>query len=270
MRHSKLLALIAVIAALLIAAGCGTQSSLTGTAAKGAIRGATVTVYELNSDGGRGDTLTTTVTGTDGGYSVVLGAYAGSVEVVITGGTYTDEATGTEVTLGAGDELRTFVASVGPGQQVAVTALTTIAAALADENADQGLSIAIENANSEVADEFGLGTDFDITAVQPDDLTQPAVADSGALYGAVLAGISEVAASNGLTPSEVLALLKDMAEDYTDGTFDGTNAAGDALTLATSLAPAAADSGLETAIQNFLGSAENESGLTWIDLVFSF
>lgn len=270
MKHVVLVLLLVAAAALLFIGCTGTQTSLTGTASKGPVAAATVTAYELNGDGSRGEQIASTVTDGSGTYTLSVGSYAGAVELVITGGAYEDEATGTEVALSSGDELRTLLSSVSNGQEVAVTALTTIAAARANENASAGLAAAIDNANKAVADEFGLGSGFDITAVQPSDLTQGGSANERGQYGAVLAGISQAAQSNGLSPAEVLALIDAFEEDFTDGTFDGTNAAGDALNTALSLTPEAAVTGLNTAIEAFLNSGRNNSSISWDSLGLPF
>jgi hypothetical protein len=260
---------VGIAAALFIGCTAG-QTSLTGTASKGPIANATVTAYELGSDGTRGAEIAVTTTDGNGSYTIAVGNYAGAVEVVVTGGSYTDEATGEEVTLSSGVELNTLLASVTNGQEVAVTALTSIAAELADENASDGLSTAIENANKAVAEEFGLGPDFDIAGVQPADLTQSGSANDQGKYGAVLAGISQVAQSNGLTAEQVLDLVSAMEQDFTDGTFDGYNAANEALDTALSLTPEQAANGLNTAIEAFLLGAQNGSGLSWSDFIFAF
>ena len=270
MRH-VVLVLLLVGAAALVFIGCtGTQTSMTGTASKGPVQAATVTAYELNSDGSRGTKIASAITDGSGTYTLAVGSYTGAVEVVISGGSYEDEATGTEVSLSAGDELRTLLSSVTNGQEVAVTALTSIAAARANENASAGLATAIDNANKAVAEEFGLGSGFDITAVQPSDLTKGGSDNEQGQYGAVLAGISQVAQSNGLTPAEVLDLVDAFEEDFTDGSFDGTNAAGEALDTALSLTPEAAANGLNTAIEAFLNGSRNNSSITWDSLGLPF
>ena len=154
-------------------AGCSGTSgtSFTGTASKGPIANAEVTVYELNSDGTRGDQLGATVTGSDGSYTVSVDSAAGAVEVVVSGGSYEDEATGETVQLGEQEQLRSMVSEVNQGDEIAVTALTEIAAEHANENAEAGLNTAIENAKNQVASQFGLGPNFDICEVQADGLT---------------------------------------------------------------------------------------------------
>lgn len=245
-------------------------TELSGTAAKGPVDGATVTVYALNTDGSRGAEIATATTGTDGSYTVDLGEYDGAVAIVVTGGSYTDEATGETVTLGTGDELETLLAAVTSGENVAVTALTTIAAARAAENASAGLATAIEAANDEVEAAFGLA-DVDIASVIPSDLSDAeSSGDSEAqqAYGAVMSGLSQLAETGGLAAADVLTIISDMAADYEDGEFDGIDAAGDPLNSALAITPEAALTGLETAMQAFMISPENLSGLSWTDFSF--
>jgi len=270
--HNYLIKFALVSVALFFMFGCswfgGTE--LSGTAVKGPIDGATVTVYALGADGTRGLEIASTTTGADGSYTVDLGEYDGAVAVVVTGGSYTDEATGETVTLGTGDELETLFASITSGESVAVTALTTIAAARAAENATDGLTTAIANANDAVATAFGLA-DVDIASVIPSDMTEDATGDMDGqqAYGAVMCGLSQLAESNGLNAEDVLTLISDMASDYEDGVFDGTDAAGDALNTALTITPEAALTGLETAMAAFMNSAENASGLEWTDFDFT-
>lgn len=242
-------------------------TELTGEATKGPISDGTVSVYVLNNDGSRGDLLATATTASDGSYSVNLEEYTGAVAVVITGGNYIDEATGENVNLETGDELETLLAATEDGMTVAVTALTTIAASRASENAASGLAAAIDAANQEVADVFGLANP-DLSGIIPSDLTESVAGDTDAeqVYGAVQSGLSQIAETNGLSSAEVLDLIANMAEDFEDGTFDGTDAAGNALSTTLSVAPADAIGGLETAIEAFLISPENGSGISLEDL----
>ncbi len=176
--------------------GSGTQ--LAGVATKGPIDAGTITVYSLNSDGSRGSVLATATTGTDGAFSVDIGSYTGAVAVVVSGGSYVDEATGETVVLEAGEELETLLAEAAEGTSVGVTALTTIAAARAAQDAAGGLETAIANANKDVADAFGLNG-VDIASVIPSDLSGDASGDEEAAqqYGAVQAGLCQVAETHG-------------------------------------------------------------------------
>jgi len=76
--------------------GTSTESTISGTATKGPLGNATVVVYQLNSDGSRGEVLATASTASDGSFTA-SGNISGPVAVVVTGGSYIDEATGQTV-----------------------------------------------------------------------------------------------------------------------------------------------------------------------------
>jgi len=253
----------------LLLAGCGsettdetTESTICGTGTKGPLGNATVVVYQLNSDGSRGEVLATASTASDGSFTA-SGNISGPVAVVVTGGSYIDEATGQTVQNDEAEELVTLLAEGADEENIGVTALTTIAAARASENAAIGLAQAIAAANQEVADLFGL-SGIDIARTRVDDLTDPnedVDADSAETqYGLIIAAISQVAKDNGLTPDQVMDLIANMADDFSDGELDGLSA-GEALELAISITPEDAINGLEVAMDNFLTGDQNSSDL---------
>jgi len=251
---------------LLLLAGCGgetgTSFTISGTAIKGPLYNATVVVCQLNSDGSRGEVLATASTASDGSFTA-SGNISGSVAVVVTGGSYIDEATGQTVQNDEAEELVTFLAEGADEENIGVTALTTIAAARASENAAIGLAIAIAAANQEVADLFGL-SGVDIVKTRVDDLTdlnEDVDADSAETqYGLIIAAISQVAKDNGLTPDQVMDLIANMADDFSDGEFDGLSG-GEALELAMTITPEDAINGLEIAMDNFLAGEQDNSDL---------
>jgi hypothetical protein len=237
---------------------------LSGAAVKGKVVDATVTVYEYDGSGSRGNELTKTITNQDGEFSVTIN-FPGVVEVVVTGGTYSDEATGTSISLNS-SELRTIVPGSG-SPAVAVTALTTIASAYVDEHANLGLTKAIARAEEVVSNAFGIGN-IDILNTIPADLSEVSSANASqkALqYGAVQAGLSQIISMKNLDPSVLPAFIQDMADDFRDGVFDGKNGEA-ALEFATGITPADAANGLTKAIENFLNGTNNRSNKapTWI------
>ncbi len=230
---------------------------ISGAAVKGKVVEATVTVYEYDGTGSRGEELTKTITNEDGEFSVAI-SYSGVVEIVVTGGTYADEATGISTSLNI-SELRTIASGSG-SSAVAVTALTTIASAYVDEHASEGLSTAILKAEEKVSNAFGIAN-IDIFTTIPADLSDVSSvnASQNALqYGAVQAGLSQLMKMNNLDPSSLPGFIQDMANDFQDGIFDGKN--GElALEFAIEMTPAEAASGLQVAIENFLTGSNNKS-----------
>ena len=72
-----------------------------------------------------------------------------------TQGSYSDEATGTAVSL-ENSELRSFVVLDKSEKVAAISALTTIAAQHVGAYAAEGIGSAVTSANQEVAEAFGL------------------------------------------------------------------------------------------------------------------
>jgi hypothetical protein len=230
---------------------------ISGAAVKGKVVEATVTVHKYDGGGTRGEELTKTITNENGEFSVAIG-YSGVIEIVVTGGTYADEATGISTSLNI-NELRTIAPGSG-SSAVAVTALTTIASAYVDEHASEGLSTAISKAEEKVSNAFGIAN-IDIFTTIPVDLSDvsSANANQNALqYGAVQAGLSQLMKMNNLDPSSLPEFIQDMANDFQDGVFDGKN--GElALEFVTEITPAEAVNGLQIAIENFLTGSNNRS-----------
>lgn len=265
---------LCVVCSLVLSGGCAKKESdglLSGNVSMGPVANATVTIYALNSDGTRGSQVAQTTTDASGNYSFT-DKITGAIEVVATGGAYTDEATGASVNLTSTDEIRTFIADAAGGKTVAVSALTTLAAARASENASVGLATAIAAANQEVAGMFGL-SGVDISEVLPTDPTKTgasfSVSSSALKIGVMSAVFSQMAADQGLAAADVVKLLKNMAADYSDGRIDGSDT-GTGLPVALAVTPATAMTGLSTAVSNFLGGTRNQTGLSSANFGFQF
>ena len=165
MKYSKLFFALSItfcIVALLT--GCGdndkqqidlTTSTLNGVASKGPIKSGSVKVYALEADGAKGALLGTGTTGADGSYSVDIGSYTGDVVVEVSGGTYTDEATGATDT--PNTLLRAALSGVSGTVTIAVTPLTEIAVQYAE---DPNTETSIDAANSLVSSMVGVVPGF--------------------------------------------------------------------------------------------------------------
>jgi hypothetical protein len=246
---------VAVFCAAALLSGCGggggstaadtTGSSGTGNAAavqvngaasKGPIGNAIVTVYALNADGTRGAALGGTLTDAHGAYALELASYSGDVLVEVTGGTYTDEATGQTR---SNTTLRAVLTSVTGSVSVAVTPFTEVAYRLTQT----GLSV--EQANSYVSSLLG---GLNIIATLPADATS--AGSSGKTideinYGLALAAISQLIADGNAT--DVGDALSRIAADLADHRLDATGNA------------------LLTALTEFVASANNQSGIAGLD-----
>src|SRR5512133_3897 len=144
------------LAAALLLAGCGggsgsgsgsgdggpgavTSGTLTGTATKGPVSGATVQAFAIDN-GTRGSQLGSATTDASGNFTMTMRPYSGVVMLQVRGGSYMDEATGVRMNMLSADELTCVVPAINvtagsttPGIQV--TSLTSMAQAWAEHMA---------------------------------------------------------------------------------------------------------------------------------------
>ena len=214
--------LFGVIVLLLSACGGGggsdggdtSQINLQGLAAKGPIAQGTINVYLLNQDGTRGTTpIASTTTDQNGNYQIHIPVLVDSpVAIVLTGGSYVDEATGNVVSLRQVDQLETYTYVPANGNLTAqITPLTTLAAALARRHRTmdgQSLSNSIPNANNEISNLFGVGN---ILNVSPPAISQVAISTPEQRnYSLFLAGFSQLAQE---ASKNVFDIVASMATD---------------------------------------------------------
>ena len=242
----KNLRIIFMLLAIAALTGCGDSTSsgnnISGTASKGPIEGGSVEVYALLADGTKGDLLGTATTDADGLFNIRVGKYSGAALVEVTGGTYIDEATGLTV---ANTLMRAAIPDVTRKISIAVTPLTELAVANAE--ASGGLTVDnITAANTLVSDLFG---GVDIIATEPVDVLStpaPNATQDQIDYGLMLAAISQMVA-NDPAITDVAQLMDALAADLVDGVLDEI----------------ARD--LVAALTDFIGSADNQTGITSID-----
>ena len=154
-------------------------------------------------------------TNADGTFSLAMGSYAGPVMLQITGGTYTDEATGATMQLMAGDTMTALLPSMTAGQTlngVQVTPLTSVAQTMA-----QHMSGGMTDANITAAN-TNVGKYFMVTDVLHDVPMNPLMSGSGNAatqdqinYGMALAAMSHYAQTQGMSSSSamVTAMMND-------------------------------------------------------------
>ena len=197
-------------------------TALSGMASKGPIQAGTVIAYPVRF--GAVDTTAPIVQGqTDGGgnYSIDIGLYRGPVVVEVVGGTFTDEVSGTTVTLKA--PMRTVFSNISTGKKtVAITPLTELAFRKAI-GAGALTAESISSANTSLAATFGLK---DIISTLPDP------GNSGAeqkKYAAACGSISQLVNNNkktGESLDDALGrLLTQLGnEQEQDGAFSAASA----------------------------------------------
>jgi hypothetical protein len=244
----------------------------TGTVIDGPISGATVDVYDFTGNT-RGLKLGTGTTDANGNYSVTLTPRpTGPVIIVASGGTYTEDATGALTTLGASDQFTEIVSasSIVSGTLTAhVNPLSHIASSLVQAASGTiNLDNAITMAKGVLGQQYGISV-TDLSSNVPVSASNPSISAPPSMNqrqgGIVLAGISKLAESMGV---RTVDLIKALADDYSDGKFDGKKgsvsitvpkiAGGPPATLTANTAV----TDLQTSMTSFLASAQNKSGLT--------
>jgi len=198
----------------------GGGPTVAGSAVKGTLVGATVAVFATDDNGVKLCKLGEGQTDQNGVFRFEIQNFTGFVLLCSTGGSYVDEATGTNVQVPAGKEL-SGVAFVQSGTVVdhRITPLTTMLVCLIEEfarDADTSFQDAFENALRVMETVFGIP---DIHLLAPADLTAgPVQAGDAANYGAVLAGLAEYAVFLG---TDAVQLACAAAQDIKDCVWDG-------------------------------------------------
>jgi hypothetical protein len=253
--------------------GAPVQGSISGMATKGPVHNATVTAYGISS-GQMGTQIATTTTDANGLFTMTIGGYAGPVMMRITGGSYTDEATGFSIAMAPGAVMTAVMPAIAAGASirgVQVTPVTSMAQTLA-LNMSGGMTDAnIAAANTAMGNYFSVS---DILHVQP---MNPLVTDSGLAlsqdarnYGMTLAAMSQYAKALNMTNSSLL--IAAMMSDASDGVMDGKAGATQISMsmggmMGTIMMPSTSGtSSLVTAMTAFISSPENASGLITADM----
>jgi hypothetical protein len=184
----------------------------------------------------------------------------------MTGGTYTDEATGATAQLMAGDAMTAVLPSMTAGQTlngIQVTPLTAMAQTVAQQMPGGMTDANIAAANTNV------GKYFMVTDVLHNVPMNPLTSGSGNAatldqinYGMVLAAMSQYAQTQGTSSSAmVTAMMNDATDGVMDGMMSGSAVMIGGMNMSTSLPSTAATTGLATAMAAFVNSGQNQSGV---------
>lgn len=240
--------------------GGGPGNIVSGMAFKGPFTSGTVTAFAIESNGALGGVLGSGPIGGDGSFSVDVGTHTGPLILRASGGAFLDEATG-NTTQSA--ELYSALPATAAANTVNITPLTSIMVSRAQRWISLGsdAAMAITGIGTKVGNWFGIS---DVATAVPADLAggPVAVVDNAAEYGAILAGISQLALLLSVGADELAAAI---AADAADGDFDGADGATPIPVGATTLSPTTVQGELAIAIGDFLASAANNSGLTATD-----
>lgn len=236
--------------------GSGSDSSsvntvVGGVASKGLIAGGTVNVYAINADGTQGTLLGTGTTASDGTYSVDIGSNSGDLLVEVTGGSYTDEATGNTVT---NDTLRAAITDAAGSVSASVTAFTEVAV----QKAGALTSANIVAANSLVSNMIG-GVDILLTSpANVIDSSSTTATDAELTYGLMLASISQFVEDGAAT--DVSTAISTITADLSDSILNTTGA--DLITALVNF--------MDSSGNNLTGLASNDASLTIDETISTF
>lgn len=186
--------------------GCvGDQTTISGAAVKGPVSGANVEAFGVGPDGVKGAQIGSATTDDSGTFQMQVGNHSGPFMLEMTDGSFSDEATGTHMGMGATDMMTAAVPDVMAGSTLSgiqITPLTSMAQRMAEDMPGAMTQANITQSNSAMGRYFGVS---DILAVHPMD---PTVPGSGASanqdqrnYGMTIAAMSESASTMGMTTS---------------------------------------------------------------------
>lgn len=282
-----MLVLILAIGSSLVLSGCGgggggssdgatsgVNGTIMGTAVKGPVSGGTVMAFAINN-GAMGAQIGEGTTDAQGNFTMSIGAYSGPVLLRMTGGAYTDEATGASTTMRSGDMMTSMMPQAIAGAVmggVQITPLTSMAQMRAQAMSGGMTPANITAANTAMGNYFSVN---DILYTHPMNPLTPG-SGTGATqdmrnYGMVLAAMSQYAQSIGTPFSS--GMVTAMTNDAADGVMNGMmgniqimmGGMGGMMGNPT-LSANAGTSGLASAMTAFMGSAMNRSGLTIADM----
>jgi len=238
----RVISLISVVSLLSACGDSGSSvpaeapsASLNGTVTDAVITNGTLRVLKFD-DGKQGDLIAETITDGKGDFEIAdFASQDRPVVIEVSGGRYTEEASGVSVDLLDGQVLRAYMFyEQGSAITLQVTPFTHMASCLADYKIGTGVNV--NNAITEATSVFSGLAGVDILGTKPLDITDPNNANfevtDNLRYGAVLAAISsftaEASETNGVTPhrfnqnSSIYAtqvLCQDIAAD---GVFNGS------------------------------------------------
>jgi len=197
------------VATILVACGGGNSTptptatattTISGSAVKGPVTGATVTVKKASD----ASVVGTTTTGAGGSYTLSV-PYTGDVIIEVSGGTYIDEAT--KVSTALATPLKVVINANGGSVTGVVTPITTMAFSNAFPTATTPISAAaFQTQATTLANQFKL-TGVDLTT------TAPVVTGTTNAYGDALASLSKYMQLNNVTLNTLVS------QSYKDASF---------------------------------------------------
>ena len=215
---NKIVWIISVFSVVSLLSACGggggdglpaeaPSAALDGTVTDAVITNGILRVFKFD-DGQQGELIAETVTDGKGDFEIAnFTSQDRPIVIEVSGGRYTEEASGVSVDLLDGQVLRAYLFyEQGSAITLQVTPFTHMASCLADYKTSTGVNV--NNAITEATSVFSGLVGVDILGTKPLDITDPNNANfeltDNLRYGAVLAAISsftaEVSEINGVTP----------------------------------------------------------------------
>lgn len=190
-----------VVTVLLLLIGCGGDTDLPQTRPSGKINGHVVDAPIIGAEvkaysfinGRKGGLLATTVTNGESYYELSIQAPNQPILLEIENGIYTEEASGTSVTLQADQTLKAlFLYQSDTERTVNITPYTHLLTGLAEYHIGSGDNVetAIGQAMNEVAAIWGLNVHSTTPLAINKDHDNEVVLDEASFYGFMLAGLS--------------------------------------------------------------------------------
>jgi hypothetical protein len=248
-----------------------------GSVFNGTMGNATVMAYAV-SGGSMGAQLASGTTNSMGSFSLSLGAYSGPVMLKTSGGSYNNLATGTTMTMSAGDVMTAVIPTVSSGATITgiqMTPLTSMGQARAQAMAGGMTDANITAANTAVGNYFMVSDILDTVPMNAAVLGSGSTATTAMKnYGIAIAAMSQYAQTISMT--DPAALISSMMNDASDGIMNGKMGSTQ-ITMGgmgggmmggggTMMQSTAGTSGLATAMTTFMGSTTNKSGLSATDM----
>ena len=185
----------------------GGSTVVSGMASNGPIANGNVAIYAI-TNGQKVNLLLSTTSGPDGTFNANVGTYNGPMMVEVTGGSYTDEATGKTVQMGS-MILRSAVSNAAGNVTVAVTPITEAAVQYMGGLMTQDM---INLSNTMMGSKFGIQ---DIVQTLPQNVMSGAAAGNTnqTYYGLMLAAMSQAAVSSNISISTMMSTIASSLKD---------------------------------------------------------
>ena len=271
-----------VLGLILVGVGCQgggggnggdpTEVAVGGSAVKGPLSGGEVRVFQFAADGSKGEEISGPfMTDADGAWSGPIPLGNGRFMLVaISAGTYTDEDTGSDVTLTEDQELLGVLDFFTNALVTATPVTQVLLEAARVEASAEGESIDGAILATVARFETVLGVDF--------TRTEPSFDADGSVeaqtYGALLGGLSRMiardAAYGPVAGAHAFDVVSAVALDLADGRLDGLDAAGAAIEVSVGMGTVALGASDPTGIDAWAAAAtafaDETPGLEDIDI----